>query len=151
MCKQNAASLRHDDVLKHEQMRIMHERKKNTNQEDEILSYVPVACTRRCLCCLKQNYVFFFVSHCPAGSLFGVIGADGQVYPCEILDRPLGNLRDYDLNFMKVWQNPKTSAAKKFIKDSNCHCSYECAWSINIISNKKYIPKLISESLKQKL
>jgi MoaA/NifB/PqqE/SkfB family radical SAM enzyme len=92
-----------------------------------------------------------YVSHCPAGSLFGVIGADGQVYPCEILDRPLGNLRDYELNFMKVWQNPKTSAAKKFIKETNCHCSYECAWSINIISNKKYIPKLIGQSLKQKL
>lgn len=92
-----------------------------------------------------------YVSHCPAGALFGVIGADGQVYPCEILDRPLGNVRDFDLNFMKVWNNEKTKEAKKFIKDINCHCSYECAWSINVVSNKQYIPKLITQSIKQKL
>ena len=43
-----------------------------------------------------------FISHCHAGSTFGVINADGKVYPCEILDKPLGSLRDYDLNFMKL-------------------------------------------------
>jgi radical SAM protein with 4Fe4S-binding SPASM domain len=92
-----------------------------------------------------------YVSHCPAGALFGVIGANGEVYPCEILDKPLGNLREYDLNFLKLWNNQATTNVKKFIKDTKCNCSYECAWSINIISNKKYIPQLIKHSIKQKL
>ncbi len=95
---------------------------------------------------LNQKYV----SWCPAGALFGVIGADGQVYPCEILDRPLGNVRDHNLDFMNVWNNQKTKEAKKFIKETNCHCSYECAWSINVISNKRYIPKLLAHSIRQK-
>ena len=91
-----------------------------------------------------------YVSHCPAAALFGVIGAKGEVYPCEILDKKLGNLRDYGMDFMKLWNNQKCKEVKKFIKDTNCNCSYECAWSINVISNKKYIPGLIINSLKQK-
>ena len=90
-----------------------------------------------------------YVSHCPAGALFGVIGSDGMVYPCEILDKPLGNLRDYDLNFMALWKNQQTTEVKKFIKDTKCNCSYECAWSINVISNPMYIPKLMNNSVKQ--
>lgn len=91
-----------------------------------------------------------FVSYCPAAALFGVIGTRGEVYPCEVLDKQLGNLRDYDMDFMKLWHDAKAQEVKKFIKDTNCNCSYECAWSINVISNKKYIPQLIINSLKQK-
>ncbi len=91
-----------------------------------------------------------YISHCPAGALFGVIGAKGEVYPCEILNRHLGNLRDYDMNFMELWKNKATKDTKKFIKDIDCNCTYECAWSINVISNKKYIPKLIKLSVQQK-
>ena len=91
-----------------------------------------------------------YVSHCPAGALFGVIGANGEVYPCEILDKPLGNLREYNMNFMKLWRDSKTKEVKKFIKDIKCNCSYECAWSINVISNKKYIPQLLTNFVRLK-
>ena len=91
-----------------------------------------------------------YVSHCPAGALFGVIGAKGEVYPCEILDKPLGNLREYDMNFMKLWRDSKTKEVKRFIKDTKCNCSYECAWSINVISNKKYIPQLLINFIRLK-
>ena len=50
-----------------------------------------------------------YVSPCHAGSLFGIISADGIVYPCEILDKKkLGNLRDNEMNFMKIWRNKET-------------------------------------------
>lgn len=91
-----------------------------------------------------------YISHCPAGALYGIIGANGEVYPCEILDRKLGNLRDYDMNFMELWNNKATSDTKKFIKDIDCNCTFECAWSLNVISNKRYIPQLIKLSLQQK-
>ena len=86
-----------------------------------------------------------YISHCPAGALFVVVYANGDVYPCEILhNRKLGNLRKYEMNLLELLQNAETNACKKFIKDTDCHCSYECAWSINIISNKQYIPSLVS-------
>lgn len=85
-----------------------------------------------------------YISHCPAAALFGVIYSNGDVYPCEVLERwKLGNLRDYKMNFMDLWRNQKTEECKKFIKDTDCNCSYECAWSINIIANLRYIPQLL--------
>ena len=92
-----------------------------------------------------------YISHCPAGALFGVIWANGMVYPCEILNKPLGNLRDYNMNFIELWKNEQTKNVKKFIKDTNCNCTFECAWAINIISNKRYIPTLIANSIRQKI
>ena len=85
-----------------------------------------------------------YISHCPAGALFGVIYGNGDVYPCEILsDRKLGNVRDYGFDFMKLWRGEAAENARVFIKDTNCNCTYECAWSLNIVGNWRYIPKLI--------
>jgi MoaA/NifB/PqqE/SkfB family radical SAM enzyme len=88
-----------------------------------------------------------YISPCPAGALFGIIAADGMVHPCEILDRPLGNLRDHGLDFMKVWDSATTAETRRFIKDSHCHCTYECAWSFNILSNYRYQPDLLMAAL----
>ncbi len=91
-----------------------------------------------------------FISNCYAGSTFGVINADGSVYPCEILDKPLGSLRDYDMNFMKLWRDTKALNTKKWIKDTKCNCTYECAWSFNILGNAKYQKDLILAALGKK-
>ena len=88
-----------------------------------------------------------FISNCFAGSTFGVINADGKVYPCEILDKPLGSLRDYDMNFMKLWSDNSAQQTKKWIKDTKCNCTYECAWSFNILGNSKYQKDLILAAL----
>ena len=86
-----------------------------------------------------------YISPCDAGSLFGIITAAGLVYPCEILeDKLLGDLRQNDMNFGKIWKNQTTKDAKKFIKESKCNCSYECALTYNILGNWRYQPSLIS-------
>lgn len=88
-----------------------------------------------------------YVSPCRAGTLFGVIGADGSVYPCEILDKCLGNLRDTGLNFMSIWKSQETKDTECWVLDSKCHCTYECAWTLNVLSNARYQPKLIKAAL----
>ena len=91
-----------------------------------------------------------YISPCHAGSLFGVITASGSVYPCEILeDKKIGELRDFDMNFMKMWKNETTKQVKKFILKSKCHCTYECALSYNILSNWRYQPKLFAAAIKK--
>jgi MoaA/NifB/PqqE/SkfB family radical SAM enzyme len=87
-------------------------------------------------------------SHCPAAAMFGVIGNDGTVYPCEILDRPLGNVQDYGMNLLQLWEGTAAESARTFIRDSKCNCTYECAWAINIISNPKYYPALILNAVR---
>ncbi len=90
---------------------------------------------------LKPKYL----SPCHAGGLFGIVTSKGDIYPCEILeDKNLGNLRENNYDFMKIWKNEKTKQTKKFIKDTNCNCTYECALSYNILGNYRYYPKLIS-------
>lgn len=84
-----------------------------------------------------------FVSTCYAGSLFGVIDANGDVHPCEVLDRPLGNLRDHDMDFGDLWAADTARDTARWIKDSQCHCTYECAWAFNILGNARYQPRLL--------
>ena len=86
-----------------------------------------------------------YLSPCHAGGLFGIITADGKIYPCEILEKKLlGNLRDYQMQFMKIWENEITSETKKYILDTKCNCTYECALTYNILGNWRYQPRLIS-------
>ena len=90
-----------------------------------------------------------YISPCHAGSLFGIISASGSVYPCEILeDKKIGELREYQMNFIKMWQEKKTKEIKKFILNTKCNCTYECALSYNVLSNWRYQPSLISAAIK---
>ena len=79
-----------------------------------------------------------FISNCHAGSLFGVIQANGDVSPCEILDEKFGNLRDFDYDFMKLWNKSSRQKFSEKIKKNKCFCTYECAWTFNVLGNKKY-------------
>ena len=106
------------------------------HQKKDIISYDMV----------KEMYLKpKFISTCHAGGLFGVITADGKVYPCEILeDKLMGNLRDHEMNLMKIWKENSSKEIKKFIKDTKCNCTYECALSYNILGNWRYQPSLFS-------
>jgi radical SAM protein with 4Fe4S-binding SPASM domain len=89
-----------------------------------------------------------YISPCHAGSLFGIITANGEVHPCEILEnRMLGRLRDNNMNFSSIWKSKETKNTKEFIINSKCSCSYECALSYNILGNKRYQLSLISAAL----
>jgi len=97
---------------------------------------------------VKETYMEpRYISPCRAGSLFGIIEANGVVRPCEILDRPLGNLRDYDYDFLRLWADGTAAETRRWIHDTNCHCTYECAWSFNVLSTARYQPALIGAAL----
>jgi len=89
-----------------------------------------------------------FISQCYAGSLFGIMAHNGDVYPCEILDRPLGNVRDWNFDWMALWRGAAAQDARQWIHDTKCHCTYECAWSFNILANYRYLPRMAAAGLK---
>ena len=60
---------------------------------------------------------------CYAGTAGGVIYDEGTVSSCENLD-PVGNLRDYDWNFQKLWFSPAMQARRKKAADG-CFCTHE--------------------------
>ena len=89
-----------------------------------------------------------FISPCRAASLFGVLYPNGDVYPCEVLeDKKIGNIYDYHLDFLELWNSSHARQIKKWIIDSKCRCTYECAWSYNILGNKQYLPSMIGAIL----
>jgi MoaA/NifB/PqqE/SkfB family radical SAM enzyme len=60
---------------------------------------------------------------CYAGTAGGVIYDEGTVSSCENLE-PVGNLRDFDWNFRKLWFSPAMQARRKQAADG-CFCTHE--------------------------
>ena len=60
---------------------------------------------------------------CYAGTAGGVIYDEGTVSSCENLE-PVGNLRDYDWNFQKLWFSPAMQVRRKQAADG-CFCTHE--------------------------
>lgn len=83
---------------------------------------------------------------CYAGNLSGVMYPEGQVHPCEILEdsHKIGNIRDFDLDFRKLWLSRKAKYEVKFIRDTKCFCTHECFNTVNILFNAKFYPRLIN-------
>jgi radical SAM protein with 4Fe4S-binding SPASM domain len=73
---------------------------------------------------------------CRAGENIIVIDETGNVYPCELLDWKLGNLRENGYNLKEIlWRN-KTLYQKK-IKKIKCYCTWECATHWNMLYSFK--------------
>lgn len=88
-----------------------------------------------------------YILPCHAGAgLLGVIYPNGDVYPCEILERKMGNLYDYDMNILKLWED--NSNLRGWIKKTKCNCTYECAWSFNLLSSPKHMTSILGAVLK---
>ena len=82
---------------------------------------------------------------CYAGNLSGVMYPEGQVYPCEILDKShlIGSIREFNLDFRKLWLSQKAKEEVDFIKKTKCFCTHECFNSVNILFNPKFYPKIL--------
>ncbi len=89
---------------------------------------------------------------CYSGNLSGVMYPEVQVYPCEILDKnhKIGNIRDFDLDFKKLWLSQKAKDEVDYIRKSKCFCTHECFNTVNIHFNPKFYPKVIKKTLLMK-
>ncbi|MBT3404861.1 glycosyltransferase [archaeon] len=85
---------------------------------------------------------------CVAGQKMLVIGEEGDVYPCEMLSKKMGNLRNYSLNIKKLLKNKEAIQTRQFIVKSKCFCDWGCATQNNILFNFKTYPKLLLGLLK---
>jgi MoaA/NifB/PqqE/SkfB family radical SAM enzyme len=66
----------------------------------------------------------------------------GNVYPCSMWDRPLGNLREHGYDLGEIWNAPQTLEALELIRTGNCpHCWTPCEAYQSILGN---LPRLFS-------
>lgn len=74
---------------------------------------------------------------CYAGYASCQITPFGDVWPCCILgyDKPMGNLRETNYSFKRIWRSKKAQTVRRFIRDKNCACPLANAHYTNILCN----------------
>ena len=119
----------------------------NFKNGSDILSAKNMICRRIVTKTLRENK---YISPCYAGILSGVLHSNGSVYPCELLDMKMGTIQEYDYNFHNLWKSENSRQVRDFIRKTHCFCTYECAWTLNILFNVRYYPELFFNYLKTK-
>ncbi len=69
---------------------------------------------------------------CQAGRLSAVLYPDGHVAACELEGFGIGNLRDADLDFGRLWKSPSAREVRKRVAASRCHCDHGCNIAVNL-------------------
>jgi radical SAM protein with 4Fe4S-binding SPASM domain len=85
---------------------------------------------------------------CSAGSLGGVIYPDGSAYACEMLNKQIGNLRDFNYDLSRLWNSENAVKIRNYIQDTNCLCTHECSLSTNFLIQPRTWPSLLIERIK---
>ena len=75
--------------------------------------------------------------YCGAGEKLVVLGETGTVYPCEILDRPLGNIRDHNYNLHQTLNSAMPDMKKQGVI-TQCHCDWGCAQNIAVVTSPRF-------------
>ena len=84
-----------------------------------------------------------YTTPCSAGNLSYVIMENGDFKPCEILENSYGNILKSNVNDIISNKNNLASENRKWIKNTKCRCTYECANSTNALFNSNMLPGLI--------
>jgi radical SAM protein with 4Fe4S-binding SPASM domain len=84
---------------------------------------------------------------CYAGRVNIVMSETGDIYPCEILDAKMGNVRDYNYDIGRLLRSKDSEAVKKRISSNGCFCSHECYLATNILFNPRMYGELFREYL----
>ena len=88
---------------------------------------------------------------CYGGTLGAAMFSHGQVLPCELrYNDVIGNVRDVDYDFMKLWRSPKAEEYRRDIRCNKCFCTYECFLTVNILFNPLVLPRVGWEYLQLK-
>lgn len=81
---------------------------------------------------------------CLAGRKFIHISERGVLQPCEMLsqlvpsfDSNLADLRAHDFDVRSALASPRAKEVVRFIRETDCRCSFECAAMNNVVFDKR--------------
>ena len=81
---------------------------------------------------------------CTAGTLSAVIFENGEVHPCEVLGKSIGNLGDVDWSLPALWEAAAAHDLRREIRETRCVCTWECANADNVLFTPKSWPRLLA-------
>ncbi len=75
------------------------------------------------------------------------INYDGQVWPCCVLGyaKPMGNLRDSDYDFQKIWHSDQAKTVRRYIMEKNCWCPLANQAYSNILCHPPSLMKVFRQ------
>lgn len=74
---------------------------------------------------------------CYSGFASAQIAPDGDVWMCCIKAESVGNLRDVEYDFRKIWFSNKAKIVRQSIKNGECYCPLANASYTNMLHNPK--------------
>ena len=97
---------------------------------------------------ISQNRM---VIPCVAGKNMLIVSESGDLFPCEILNMKIGNLRDYDYDAGIMIKTEKAKEIRKYIGGKKCFCTFECAINASIIFNPILYPRIFYNIIKNRI
>ena len=85
---------------------------------------------------------------CHAGRLNLVVSETGDVYPCELLDKKLGNIREIGYDIKKLLRSRQAGDVIRSIRKEKCFCTHECYFMTNILFSPRAYPALLKEYMR---
>ena len=82
---------------------------------------------------------------CYAGVSNAHMSAYGDIWPCCTLgyEKSMGNVRDYNHDFRKLWNSENARQIRKFIKEKRCYCPLANQTYSNILMHLPSLSKVI--------
>jgi len=87
---------------------------------------------------------------CFAGFASAQIGPNGDVWPCCVLARPMGNLREKEYDFGSVWESNHADRLRAFIRENRCYCPMANAAYTNMLLHPGTIARVLTRRLTKK-
>jgi len=84
---------------------------------------------------------------CYAGFASAQIAPDGDVWTCCIRADPVGNLREVDYDFKKVWFSDRANVLRESIKKKECYCPLANAHYTNMLCDPMTMLKVVSRAV----
>ena len=71
----------------------------------------------------------------------------GDIWPCCTLgyDRPMGNLRDFDYDFKRLWRSPQARAVRRYVRTRQCACPLANQTYSNILMHPPSLMRVVIE------
>jgi MoaA/NifB/PqqE/SkfB family radical SAM enzyme len=82
---------------------------------------------------------------CMAGIASAQIAPNGDVWTCCIRAESMGNLREHDYDFAKVWRTAKAHQLRRSIKAGECYCPLANAAYTNMLTHGPTLLKVATE------
>ncbi|MCC7262526.1 MAG: hypothetical protein IT369_08405, partial [Candidatus Latescibacteria bacterium] len=94
---------------------------------------------------------------CVAGGKMITLDDQGMLKPCELLEQfhatdrfHIGDIRQAGYDIPAMMRSNKAREVRKWIRDTKCHCTFECANMANVVFNARTWPKVLVGMFKGK-